>query len=444
MSNTCLLAVLVGGVLLLLGGEGSSQLAVGDRHTLVAIRKGWGNPRHLASWDPAAAAADHCSWEGVTCSSNATTGGGGVVTELSLHDMNLTGTVPAAVCDLASLTRLDLSNNQLTGAFPAAALCRCSRLRFLDLANNALHGAHTRDIGRLSPAMEHLNLSSNRFSGAVPLAVAALPALRSLLLDTNRFTGVYPAAEIGKLAGLECLTLAVNAFAPAPVPVAFAKLTKLIYFWMSEMNIIGEIPKALSSLTELTQLDLSSNNLTGAIPAWVWRHEKLEYLYLNNNTLIGELPRTVTAVNLIEIDLSTNQLRGEMSEDFDNLRNLTFLSLNRNNLSGELPPDLGKHSPLSSIDISRTVISPNIQWIEMGNNKFSGSIPRTAIKLLVFSAENNQLDGELPADMSKLANLIELKVPDNRITGPIPASIKLLLNLKSLNLSGNQLIGAIS
>uniref|UniRef100_A0A0D3GHT9 non-specific serine/threonine protein kinase n=1 Tax=Oryza barthii TaxID=65489 RepID=A0A0D3GHT9_9ORYZ len=524
-----------------------SQLAAGDRDTLVAIRKGWGNPSLLTSWDPASA-SDHCSWDGVTCSDATSGGGGRVVTELSLYDMNLNGTVPAAVCDLANLTRLDLSyNDDLSGAFPAATLYRCSRLRFLNLAYNALDGALPRDIGNLSLAMEHLNLSWNSFSGTVPTAVAALPALRSLILDTNRFTGVYPAAEIGELVGLECLTLADNAFAPAPVPVAFARLTKLTYLWMSEINIIGEIPEAFSSLTELTLLDLSSNNLTGAIPAWVWRHEKLEYLYLYENNLTGELPRNVTTVNLIEIDLCINQLRGEMSEDFGNLKNLTSLSLCQNNLTGmipasigllpklshilladnnlfgELPPDLGKHSLIDNIRIANnnlsgslpatlcangnlntiaafnnnfsgnlpanlgdcvllhnlmlannrfsgdfpekiwllpkletvtiqnnnftgalpTTISPNMYQIEMGNNMFSGSIPRTAINLQVFRAENNQLDGELPADMSKLANLIELKVPGNRITGPIPALIKLLLNLKSLNLSGNQLTGAI-
>lgn len=370
MSNTCLLPVVIGGVLLLSAGECSSQLASGDRDTLVAIRKGWGNPRRLASWDPDSA-SDHCSWDGVTCSDGG--GGGGVVTELSLSDMKLTWTLPAAMCDFVNLTRLDLSNTGLPGTFPGATLYRCSQLRFLDLANNTLHGALPRDIGNLSPVMEHLNLSWNSFSGAVPPGVAALPALKSLHLNSNRFTGVYPAAEIGKLAGLECLTLADNAFAPAPVPVAFAKLTKLTYLWMSDMSIIGEIPEALSSLTELTLLDLSSNNLTGAIPAWVWRHEKLECLYLFNNSLTGELPRNVMTENLIEIVLSMNQLRGEMSEDFGNLRNLTLLSLymnnltgtipasigllpklstiwlDNNNLFGELPPELGKHSPLSSI-----------------------------------------------------------------------------------------------
>uniref|UniRef100_A0A0D9WR72 non-specific serine/threonine protein kinase n=1 Tax=Leersia perrieri TaxID=77586 RepID=A0A0D9WR72_9ORYZ len=544
MPNTYPLLLLT--ALLLLAG--ASSAAAGDRDTLVAIRKAWGNPRHLAAWDPAAAAAgDHCGWVGVTCSDSGD--GKSVVTELALANMNLTGTVPAAVCELTNLARLDLSSNQLAGAFPSAALYRCAQLSFLDLSGNGLDGNLPRDIANLSPAtMEHLNLSSNHFSGEVPPSVASLRGLKSLVLDTNRFTGAYPAAEIGaNLSSLERLTLAINAFDPAPVPPELGRLTKLNYLWMGEMNITGEIPAALGSLTELTLFDMSSNKLVGDIPAWVWNHQKLEFLYLFNNELTGELPRNVSAVNLVEIDLSSNQLRGEISEDFGNMKNLSllFLYFNKltgmipasigllpklmdirlfdNNLSGELPPELGAHSRLGNIEISNnnfsgklpetlcankvlfdivafnnsfsgklpanlgdcvrmnnlmlynnrfsgdfpekiwsfqkltTVmiqnnsftgalpaeISPNITRIDMGDNMFSGSIPTSAIKLLVFKAGNNQLTGELPADMSKLTNLTELSVPGNRISGSIPASIKLLQKLNSLNLSGNRISGSI-
>ncbi|XP_006656162.1 receptor-like protein kinase 5 [Oryza brachyantha] len=451
MSNTYLLLHALLPLLLLAGGSA----AAGDRDTLVALRKAWGNPPKLASWDPATAATDHCSWQGVTCS-DGTGGGGRAVTELSLRDMNLTGTVPAAVCDLPSLTRLDLSGNNLSGAFPAAALYRCSRLLFLDLAENSFDGALPRDIGRLSPAMEHLNLSSNSFGGEVPPAVAALPALKSLLLDTNQFTGAYPAAEIGNLTSLEHLTLAANAFAPAPVPRAFAKLTNLTYLWMSKMNMTGGIPEEFSSLTELTLFDLSSNKLSGAIPAWVWRHQKLEYLYLFNNELTGELPRNVTAVNLVEIDLSTNQLGGEMPEDFGNLNNLTllFLYFNQltgtipagigllpklndirlfnNHLTGELPPELGKHSPVGNIEIS--------------NNNLSGRLPETLCangKLFDIVAFNNSFSGELPANLGDCVLMNNLMLYNNRFSGDFPEKIWSFKKLTTVMIQNNSFTGAL-
>ena len=531
-------------LLFLLAGEGRSQTSAGpsDRDKLLAVKKDWGNPPQLKSWDPAAA-PNHCNWTGVRCA----TGGGGVVTELILPGLKLTGSVPASVCALESLTRLDLSYNNLTGAFPGAALYSCVGLTFLDLSNNQFSGPLPRDIDRLSPALEHLNLSTNSFAGVVPPAVAGFPALRSLLLDTNNFTGAYPAAEISSLAGLERLTLADNAFAPAPLPAEFAKLTNLTYLWMDSMNLTGEIPEAFSSLTELTTLSLVSNQLTGSIPAWVWQHQKLQYIYLFDNGLSGELTPTVTASNLVDIDLSSNQLTGEIPEDFGNLHNLTLLFLYnnqltgtippsigllrqlrdirlfQNQLSGELPPELGKHSPLGNLEVAvnnlsgplreslcangklydlvafnnsfsgelpaelgdcstlnnlmlhnnyfsgdfpekiwsfpkltlvkiqnnsftgtlPAQISPNISRIEMGNNMFSGSFPASAPGLKVLHAENNRLDGELPSDMSKLANLTDLLVSGNRISGSIPTSIKLLQKLNSLNMRGNRLSGAI-
>ncbi|RCV21974.1 hypothetical protein SETIT_4G182400v2 [Setaria italica] len=544
-SNTSCFSLLLVVLLSLLVSEYSSKRAAAaaaddDRETLLAVRKEWGGPAQLASWDPA---ADHCSWRGVTCAA----GGRGAVTELSFDGLNLTGTVPASVCALKSLARLDLSYNHLTGAFPAAALYACAELGFLDLSNNQFSGLLPRDIDRLSPAMEHLNLSVNRFDGEVPPTVTRLPALKSLLLDTNNFTGAYPAAEISKLAGLEVLTLADNAFARAPVPTEFSKLINLTCLWMEQMNLAGEIPEAFSSLTELTVFSLASNQLTGSIPAWVLQHAKLQNIYLFNNSLSGELASNVTAVNLVEVDVSTNQLTGEIPEAFGNLKNLTFLALHQNKFTGsipasigllpqlrdiriydnqfcgELPPELGKHSPLGNLEVGKnnlsgplreglcangmlydivafnnnfsgalpanlghcvlldnlklynnrfsgdfpvniwsfpklttvmiqnnnftgtlpTEISFNISRIEMGNNMFTGSVPTSATGLLTFLAENNQLAGELPSDMSKLANLTDLSVPGNRITGSIPTSIKLLQKLNSLNMSGNRMSGTI-
>uniref|UniRef100_A0A0E0AAW0 Leucine-rich repeat-containing N-terminal plant-type domain-containing protein n=1 Tax=Oryza glumipatula TaxID=40148 RepID=A0A0E0AAW0_9ORYZ len=144
-----------------------------------------------------------------------------VVTGLSLAGMNLTRTIPAAVGDLKNLTWLDLSYNNLSGAFPAWSRALCSG-SLTSPTTPSTTAPLPRDIGSLSPAMEHLNLSSNSFSGGVPSAVAALPALRSLILHTNLFTGVYPAEAISNLSRLESLTLAYNVFALAPVPVAFA------------------------------------------------------------------------------------------------------------------------------------------------------------------------------------------------------------------------------
>ncbi|RLN12964.1 LRR receptor-like serine/threonine-protein kinase HSL2 [Panicum miliaceum] len=451
--TSCLSLLLVVLFLLLVTGGCRSQraAAAGDREALLAAKREWGTPPQLASWDPAAA-PDHCNWTGVTCA----TGGGGVVTGITLPRFNLTGTVPAAVRALKSLARLDLSYNNLTGAFPAAALHACAGLRFLDLSNNQFSGPLPRDIDGLSPAMEHLNLSVNGFDGEVPPAVARLTALKSLLLDTNRFTGAYPAAEISNLAGLEILTLADNAFPPAPVPVEFAKLTNLTYLLMDNMNLIGDIPEAFSSLTELTVFSLASNKLTGSIPAWVLQHTNLQKIYLFTNNLSGELPRNVTAMRLVEFDVSTNQLTGDIPEAFGDLKNLTFLSLYKNKFtgaipatigllprlrdiriqdnqfSGELPPELGKHSPFANLDV--------------GNNNLSGRLPEwlcASGTLYNIDAFNNNFSGEFPAKLSDCVTINNLMFYNNRFSCDFPAKVWSFPELTTVMIQNNSFTGTL-
>ncbi|XP_044960508.1 receptor-like protein kinase 5 [Hordeum vulgare subsp. vulgare] len=476
-------------VVLLLAGEANSRITTKEHKTLLAIKKEWGNPPQLASWDT----TDHCSWPGVSCMAR----GGGLVTGLSFKRLNLTGNIPPSMCNLKYLIHLDFSYNKLTARFPGITLYACSWLRYLDLSNNCFHGVLPQDISRLAPSLKHLNLTNNNFSGVLPMAIAELSALQNLLLDTNGFT--------------------------------------------------GEIPEAFSSLKELTTLDLWGNKLSGSIPVWIWQHQKLEFLYLYDNRLTGELPCNITAVNLIEIDLSSNKLTGCIPEDFGTLKkitdiilyhneftgpiprsigflpNLRFFQLFDNILSGEVPPELGKHSPLENFEVYNNnlsgllpeqlcanrklfnivvsnnsfsgelpasignclslknimlennnfsgefpvniwllplvhrilisdndfigtmseKISSNISRIEMQNNHFSGPIPTFATGLLVLMAQNNQLSGKLPLNLSNLHRLSDLSISGNNISGSIPPSIVLLQNLKSLDLSNNHISGAI-
>jgi kinase len=115
--NACYLPVTIL-LFLLLGCKcRSDRSAAGDGEKLLAAKRDWGSPRQLASWDPAAA-ADHCSWKGVVCAD-----GVSVVTELSLRSLNLTGSVPASVCELENLDRLDLSYNILIGVGFKLVVC---------------------------------------------------------------------------------------------------------------------------------------------------------------------------------------------------------------------------------------------------------------------------------------------------------------------------------
>ncbi len=55
----------------------------------------------------------------------------------------------------------------------------------------------------------------------------------------------------------------------------------------------------------------------------------------------------------------------------------------------------------------------------------------------------NELSGEIPPELGRLTNLVELDLSSNKLTGPIPPELGSLTKLRVLGLGGNQLTGAI-
>ncbi|KAJ0772086.1 putative non-specific serine/threonine protein kinase [Helianthus annuus] len=85
-----------------------------------------------------------------------------------------------------------------------------------------------------------LDLSSNKFSGSIPVELMALQALQSLNISNNHLTGVIP-KNIGDMKFLESFDVSSN-------------------------HLSGELPMSLSGLSFLSSFNVSFNNLTGRIP----------------------------------------------------------------------------------------------------------------------------------------------------------------------------------
>ncbi|KAJ0772087.1 putative endo-polygalacturonase [Helianthus annuus] len=86
-----------------------------------------------------------------------------------------------------------------------------------------------------------LDLSSNKFSGSIPVELMALQALQSLNISNNQLTGVIP-KNIGDMKLLESFDVSSN-------------------------HLSGELPMSLSGLSFLSSFNVSFNNLTGRIPS---------------------------------------------------------------------------------------------------------------------------------------------------------------------------------
>ena len=106
------------------------------------------------NWSVDVALAD---WDGIR------TRGTGRVTNITLVEKGLTGTVPSQLAQLSNLEKLALSSNALTGEIPSG-LGSLSNLEILWLSHNQLTGNVPSELGNLS-ALEKLTLSNNQLTG---------------------------------------------------------------------------------------------------------------------------------------------------------------------------------------------------------------------------------------------------------------------------------------
>ncbi|PHN03939.1 T9SS type A sorting domain-containing protein [Flavilitoribacter nigricans] len=147
-----------------------------DSLSLVLFYQIMGGPGWDNTWD---LQAPLDSWYGVSMDEQL-----GCVTALNLSGNGVKGQLSGLRnWDLARLTQLDLSGNEMTGAIPE--FTGLSRLEDLDLSGNLLRGNLPGFNGQ--PALIRLNLMANDLSGLIP-AYEHLTQLQELQLANNRFT----------------------------------------------------------------------------------------------------------------------------------------------------------------------------------------------------------------------------------------------------------------
>ncbi len=179
----------------------------------------WGSDRPVGQWHGVQTDAD------------------GRVVQLMIYDNNLTGELPAAVCELERIHTLHFSFNKIAGALP--------------------HG-----LGNCR-ALRNLWVKGNKLTGRLPNSVATLPALEYLDVHANDLSGPLPAVW---------------------------DTPKLKIFRAEDNRISGALPGALLRQPALEQVFLQNNDLTGAIPATLGANVKS--LLLGNNRMSGGIPRS--------------------------------------------------------------------------------------------------------------------------------------------------------
>ncbi|KAK3151474.1 hypothetical protein QOZ80_3AG0246360 [Eleusine coracana subsp. coracana] len=200
---------------------------------------------------------------------------GNYIQMIDLSSNRLTGTWPDETTQFLRLTSLKISNNLLAGELPAV-IGTYPELITVDLSLNQLHGPLPETL--FTSVLTYMNLSSNSFSGTLPLPnsgarnstsidLSIFPVQPSNLsivdLSNNSLSGLLPSG-IGDLSALTLLNLSQNNFT-GQIPKAITKLKKLLYIDLSSNNFSGNIPDGLPD--ELVQFNVSYNDLSGSVPS---------------------------------------------------------------------------------------------------------------------------------------------------------------------------------
>ena len=448
---------------------------------------------------------------------------------LSLYRNQLTGEIPAELGDLSNLEYLYLFNNQLTGEIPAE-LGNLTNLTHLYLYDNQLTGEIPAELGNLTN-LEVLSLYDNQLTGEIPAELGDLTNLTELQLRSNQLTGCIP-QDLRGVPGNDLSELGLP-FCDIPGAVTAGDLLiarydannndtierseviaaindylfggaisrrdviRLINLYLFGPSTPHNRPGAPEGLTAegngqtriylswsapasdggaaitgyrievsengSTWNDLVANTRNAAVSyshtgltAGSTRHYRVSAINSAGTGPVSNIATGTTATTAGDAATDraalaalynatgganwqnngnwlSNAPMGEwhgVTTDSDG--RVTQLILDNNQLTGEIPAELGNLTYLTELHLD--------------NNQLTGEIPAELGNLTYLERlwlGGNQLTGEIPAELGNLTNLKDLDLSNNQLTGEIPSALADLSNLEVLLLSGNQLTGCI-
>ncbi|KAF5816895.1 putative transferase [Helianthus annuus] len=150
------------------------------------------------------------------------------------------------------------------------------------------------------------DLSSNRFSGPLPAALAKLTNFTLLKLSDNNFTGTIP-KFISQLTQIETLHIQGCSF-EGPFPSSISDLTQLIDLRISDLkgDAVSPFPQLMNTY-QIVQLVLRNCHINGTIPDYIGGHTSLRKIDLSFNNLTGEIPSSFSSLS--HADMYVNYLQ---------------------------------------------------------------------------------------------------------------------------------------
>ena len=352
---------------------------------------------------------------------------------------------PLTADDLASLTKLDVEQQDVSGVESLAGLEHATALDTLSLWGN--------QIADLSPLagltqLTYLNLGNNQVVDVGPLA--GLTNLKWLSLWGNEV------ADLSPLAGLTKLTY-LNLWGNAVADVsALSGLTKLTSLDLGHNQVADVGP--LDGLTRLDWLGLLDNpirqrDLAEQVPTLIEQGVKVSVVRQAPASPSAPAPPSApVVVSFVDANLegavrqALGQAEGELtSADLASLTRLEAVGLNIQSLAGleyatalsylELPVN-----PIS--DVSPLVSLTNLETLDLGSTKITDAGVASLVSLTNLKSldlVDTDITDAGVASLSRLTNLKSLILAFTSITDVGVASLSRLTNLETLSLTSTSI-----
>uniref|UniRef100_A0A6N2KWT3 Leucine-rich repeat-containing N-terminal plant-type domain-containing protein n=1 Tax=Salix viminalis TaxID=40686 RepID=A0A6N2KWT3_SALVM len=221
---------------------------------------------------------------------------------LDIADNNLMGPISNWIGNLPALSVLLLRANQFAGDLPTQ-LCLLEHLAILDVSRNQLSGPLPFCLGNFS-LKENLDKAGGpghktfyggplrKTSYATGIAddleffIEEINIEETVEFTTKRRSEGYKGTVLNFMTGFD---LSSNRFS-GEIPLEMGKLSKLHALNLSHNNLTGSIPATFSNLKQIESLDLSHNNFDGVIPPQLVVLNNLEVFSVAHNNLSGKAP----------------------------------------------------------------------------------------------------------------------------------------------------------
>ncbi|CAA7032576.1 unnamed protein product [Microthlaspi erraticum] len=275
-----------------------------------------------------------------------------VLTYLLGSKNNFTGKIPSFICELRSLSILDLSNNNFSGSISQCMEKLNSSISVLNLCQNHLSGDLPESVFE---NLRSLDVGHNQLAGKLPRSLIHFSNLEVFNVESNKINDTFP-FWMSSLQKLQVLVLRSNAFHG---PIHQASFLKMKIIDISHNHLIGTLPAdyflnwtAMSSLEVRTNedqstepymgdksaIDFSGNRVEGEIPRSIGLLKELHVLNLSNNAFTGHIPSSMGNLSALEsLDVSRNKLSGAIPQELGNLSFLAYMNFSHNHLRGLVP-----------------------------------------------------------------------------------------------------------